>query len=87
MDPRFIIFSLPRSGSTTLLRSLNLHRDIRALYEPSFIGVSTRVGLQEALRDLLDAGRPRRGLRVTAQVPDRTNVASMLITRWRASLP
>lgn len=31
---RFIIFSLPRSGSTTLARLLNSHKDIRCLIEP-----------------------------------------------------
>jgi hypothetical protein len=31
---RFVIFSLPRSGSTTLARLLNAHKDIRCLVEP-----------------------------------------------------
>jgi hypothetical protein len=33
-EPRFIIISLPRSGSTTLARTLNVHEHIRCLVEP-----------------------------------------------------
>ncbi len=34
MSDRFIIFSLSRCGSTTLMRSLNCHHDIRCALEP-----------------------------------------------------
>jgi LPS sulfotransferase NodH len=34
MSERFIIFSLSRCGSTTLMRSLNFHPDIRCALEP-----------------------------------------------------
>src|SRR5262245_4712708 len=33
-EPRFVIVSLPRSGSTTLARLLNCHEQVRCLIEP-----------------------------------------------------
>lgn len=34
MENKFLIFALPRTGSSTLLQILNLHEDIKCVYEP-----------------------------------------------------
>jgi hypothetical protein len=61
MIDRFILFSLARSGSTTLLHLLNCHRDIRCINEPFnpsnfggryFRQVSDIVSLNDALDEI-----------------------------------
>ena len=57
-DNRFLILSLPRSGSTSLARLLNCHHQIRCLIEPfhpgryegRFFTLATEASLESALR-------------------------------------
>jgi hypothetical protein len=56
----FIIFSMARCGSTTLMRALNLYADIDCLNEPftpankgrTYLGITTDHGLSDALRQI-----------------------------------
>jgi Stf0 sulfotransferase len=58
--PRFIIFSLSRCGSTTLMRALNCHPEIRCVDEPfntydlanTYAGISSAQALDAALQAL-----------------------------------
>jgi hypothetical protein len=58
---RFVVYSLPRCGSTTLARALNLYRDINCILEPFtarnprksyHLSNMTNCALHEALQDI-----------------------------------
>jgi hypothetical protein len=49
--PRFLLFSLPRSGSTTLWRILRCHPNVRCAFEPfnkdSVLGQKYAIGIED----------------------------------------